>query len=115
MNNTFSLNTPFSICRGFSLNLRINWKVLIITELILVVSLLIFYIFQINNLTQSTYQIQQYQKKIDRLSQENESLRINSLKNNSLSTIETLTKDFGFEKVNNVQYIQILESQVVKK
>ncbi len=62
-----------------------------------------------------TYLIQNYQRKIKELSQENKTLEINFFQANSLSTIESLVKNLNFEKVERIHYIQVLESQVVAK
>ena len=115
MNNAFVLNHYISVFRWFPFKLRFNSKIFLILGFILIISLLIFYIFQVNALAEENFKIEISQKKTDKLTQENEILSINSLKLNSLPNIETLIKDFGFEKVQKINYVQILESQVAKK
>ncbi|MBZ9569636.1 hypothetical protein KJA16_01805 [Patescibacteria group bacterium] len=115
MNNTSILNFPISIIRALPLKLRFNLKLFWIFSLILIITLLAFYIFQFNALTSETYKIQDSQKKINELFSENENLEIKLAKLNSLATIETLIEEFDFEKVDKIHYIQILESQIVKE
>ena len=115
MNNTSILNFPISIVRALPLKLRFNLKLFWIFSLILIITLLVFYIFQFNALTSETYKIQDSQKKINELFSENENLEIKLAKLNSLASIETLIKEFDFEKVDKIHYIQILESQIVKE
>ncbi|XOB41708.1 MAG: hypothetical protein ACKKMS_03260 [Candidatus Nealsonbacteria bacterium] len=94
---------------------KIGLKAFWILSFISIISLLIFYIFQVNAMIGETYLIQNYQRKIKELSQENKTLEINFSQANSLSTIETLVKNLNFEKVERIHYIQVLESQVVTK
>jgi len=91
------------------IGLRAFW----ILSFISIISLLIFYVFQVNSMIGETYLIQNYQRKINELSRENKTLGINFYQANSLSTIESLVKNLNFEKVEQIHYIQVLESQVV--
>jgi len=115
MNNTLIINREFSIIQPFILKWKINLKIFWVLSFILIISLLIFYIFQVNNLAENIYQIKIYQKKIDELSQEGEILKINSAKINSLADFEVLIKNFGFEKAEKVRYIEVLETQIATK
>lgn len=115
MNHISTLNFPISIARSFPLKLKFNLKLFWIISFILITTLLGFYIFQVNSLTGETYQVQNFQKKINELSVENEILEIKLAKLNSLVNIETLIDKFNFEKVDKIHYIQILESQIVKE
>lgn len=109
--NTLTLNLPISIKQ---LSLKLNPKVFWVFGFILVISLLVCYILQVNFMTKETYLIQDYQKKIGELSRENQILEINFSQQNSLSNIETIAKNLNFEKVDKIHYIQVLESQVVQ-
>ncbi|MBZ9578490.1 hypothetical protein KJA14_01425 [Patescibacteria group bacterium] len=115
MNNSSILNFPISLIRALPLKLRFNLKVFWVLFLILIITLLAFYIFQFNALTSETYKIQNSQKKINEFSVENENLEIQLAELNSLANIETLIKEFNFEKVDKIHYIKILESQIVKE
>jgi hypothetical protein len=115
MNNTLVLTQPISIIRNLVFKIKFSWKAFWILSFILIATLLISYIFQINSLAEETYRIQNYQKKINQIAQENDNLLASSLKQNSLSNIETLIKDSGFERAQNIHYIEVLERQVVTK
>jgi hypothetical protein len=113
MNNTLALTLPASIIRKLVLKIKFSWKAFWILSFILIITFLFIYIFQINASAEETYRIQEYQRRISSISQENDTILANSLRQNSLSNIETLIKDFGFERVQKIHYIQILERQVV--
>ena len=75
-------------------------------------ALLIFYILQVNFLTEETYSLQVSEKKANQLSGENETLKVDFSKLNSLTHIENYLLSQEFEKVGQVKYIRILESSV---
>lgn len=104
-------NPPISIQYRLTLNLKIFW----ILALISIFSLLAIYVFQINSLISQNYTVTSYEKKIDQVSQENKILEINFSKANSLNNLETHLLSQNFEKVNQVKYIQILETPIASK
>ncbi len=81
----------------------------------LILSLLMFYVFQINETIQGGYLIKNYLKKIDRLSQESKLLEIDFAHISSLGNIEVTTKELNFEKITQIKYLQILESPLATK
>jgi len=109
--NTLTLHLPIATKQ---LSLKLSLKTFWILSIILTITLLVFYIFQINLMTKETYLIQEYQKKIGELSRENKILEINLSQQNSLSNIETLIKNLNFEKIDKIHYLQVLEGQVVQ-
>lgn len=115
MNNILVLNPPMSILRNLFSKIKFSWKKFWILSFILIIAILVSYIVQINLLAKETYQIQDYQNKINKISQENEILLSSALKLSSLSNIETTIKDSGFERTQKIHYIQVLEKQVVTK
>jgi predicted PurR-regulated permease PerM len=115
MNSVSILNFPTTFIRAIPWKLKFSFKILFILSLVLVITLLTFYIFQINDLTSKAYQVQNSQKKINDLSSENETLEIELSKSNSLVNIETLIQEFNFEKAAKIHYIQISENQIVKE
>lgn len=112
MENVLTLNLPTS--RFLSLKWKISLKFFWILGFILIITLLILYIFQLNLLFSQTYLIQNYEKKLEQLSKENAALEINSIQANSLETIESQIKELGFEKIENIEYIKVLENRVVR-
>jgi len=115
MNNTFTLNPPIWITQGLTLKLKFSLKAFWIITLILIGTLLIFYIFQINEMTKGIYLLKIYERKIADLSKENKTLEITSSQLNSLENLEGLVKNLNFEKIDKIHYIRVLESQVVTK
>ena len=115
MNQISTLNFPILIDRSFPFKLKFNLKFLWIFYFLLIISLFAFYIFQFNYLTSENYQIKESQDKIKELSAENESLEIQLTKLNSLTSLENLISNLGFEKIEKIHYIQILDSQMVKQ
>jgi len=96
------------------MNMNVNKKFLILFS-VLILSLLVFCIFQVNALTEENYLIKSYEKKIIQLSEENEILTVNFSKTNSLVNLESYLQSGNFKKVSQVKYIQILESSVAAK
>lgn len=90
-------------------------KVFLTITFISILALLVFYIFQVNALTNETYLIQSCEKKLGQLSGGNETLEVNFSKANSLTNIENYLQSQNFEKVSQIKYIYILESSVAAK
>ena len=84
-------------------------------NLIIIFVLLTFYILQINAEVSQQYQVQQYEKKISEISKENQELEIKLTQANSLEQITGFLGVSGFEKVDKIHYIKILDGQVVAK
>jgi len=77
-----------------------------------IAALLIFYILQVNFLTEETYVLRVSEERTNQLSGENETLKVDFAKLNSLTHIENYLLTQNFEKVSQVRYIRILESSV---
>lgn len=90
-------------------------KIFLTIILISTLTLLVFYIFQVNTLANETYLIQSCEKKLSQLSGDNETLEVSFSKADSLSNIENYLQSQNFEKVSQVKYIHILESSVAAK
>lgn len=90
------------------LNLRAFWT----SAFVSIAALLGFYIFQINAFVSETWQIRSYQQKISELAQINSALEIQRTKVNYLNNLEPKIKELGFEKIDVLRYIQIIDSAV---
>lgn len=77
--------------------------------------LLLFYVLQVNCLTQEIYLLENNENKLVQLFSENEILEINFSRSNSLANIKNYLQDGRFEKVSQIKYIQILESVVAAR
>jgi len=86
-----------------------------ILSFISITFLFLLYIFQVSDLTQKIYLNKDYQKRLKRLSEENEVLVISLSKSDSLNNIENYLIRGNFVRANpgQVKYIKILEGTVV--
>ena len=98
-----------------SLSLPVSYfkKISIVAFLILSL-LLVFYIFQINRLTTGSYMIKNYQKQIQTLSLENNTLQADVAQDSFLGNVKEKALSLNFEKITKVTYIQILDSSIAK-
>lgn len=92
---------------------KINLRKIWIFGFILITLLLVFYIFQISEITTATFAISKQEQEITRLLQQNKDLQIGFSKENSLANLETILNGLNYEKVNKVYYIRVMDSQMV--
>lgn len=115
MNHLLILDQPFSITFPSLLRMRFWLRTFLILHFILIFGLLVFYIFQINEMTKISYLLSNYEKKVNKLTEENKNLEINFSRINSLENLESLAKNLNFEKVKKIHYIQVRETTVATK
>jgi len=115
MNNVLILNPPISFSFPLRIKQKYSLKNFLILNIILIVLLIGFCIFQVNSLITNGYLVQNYEKQLNDLTVENEGLEIKFGKINSLENIDALVKNLNFEKVDKIYYIRILEGQVAKE
>lgn len=108
MNYTLTLNPVIPIKIRLSVNLKILW----VFALVLIITLLVLYLFQISYLTARTYQLQSYQEKIAELSETKKILEINSAKLNYLENITSKGEELGLERIDTINYIQVIDAAV---
>lgn len=82
---------------------------------ILIISLSVFYIFQVNALAYGLALIEEGGRESNKLKTENEKLQVKFMETCSLENLETLVQDLNFEKVTEVSYIKALETWVAVK
>lgn len=115
MQNTLILNLPVSLVHYLSLKRILNLKTFWILSVLSIISLLGFYIFQANRVISEGYLVQECQKESVRLTRGNKILEINSIQVNSLVNIQSKIRELGFEKANKINYIQVMEAQIVRE
>ena len=93
----------------------ISINILFILTLILGLFILIHYVFQVGALSKDIYLLDDYQRKLANLLENNNSLDINFSKVNSLSNIEEYLLKSEFVKASQVKYIQILGGSVATR
>ncbi|MCD6402418.1 hypothetical protein J7L36_01005 [bacterium] len=112
MQYTRTLVVPLN--QTITLKRKFNFKILNFLGSLLIISLFLFYIFQVNSLAKEKYLLESYYEKITQLSEENEALEIKLVKESSLNKLNDYLKKENFIKADNISYIKILETQVAK-
>ena len=88
----------------------INWKTVCFVGFFMCSALLVFYVWQMNDLTRGSYLINNYKKQITKFSDENKNLEIffaeSSFMGQALAKIQLL----NFQKTTSVKYIQTIDS-----
>ena len=90
------------------ISLRFFWGV----SFVLLFPLLIFYIFQISQITKGSYLIKTYERKIENFSKDNSALEVNFAQITALENIERMARELNFEKIQVVKYIQVLDNSL---
>lgn len=103
MSTTLTLNFPVSVFIKPNLNLKF-FRAL---SLVSIISLLIFYIFQVTSLAKDQYLLKENQVKLTDLVKQREALEINFSKIQSLTNLDAYFLSQNFEKSKQTKYIQI--------
>jgi hypothetical protein len=85
----------------------INWKAVCFVGFFMVLALLVFYVWQINDLTRGFYLTNTYEKQISKLSEENKNLEISFAESSFLGQALEKIKALNFQKTTSIKYIQI--------
>jgi hypothetical protein len=111
MNNVLSLTNLIPLQYRLNLNLKIFWAFCFI----LIITLLGFYVFQINALISGTHQLQLHQNKMAEISELNRGLEISLAKLNYLQNITSKSEELGFERIKAIHYIQVIDGNLAAK
>ena len=90
----------------------INWKAVCFVGFFTGLALLVFYVWQINDLTRGSYLINTYEKQISQLSDENKNLQVSFAENSFLGQALVKIQALNFQKTTSVKYIQIPDNSV---
>ena len=90
----------------------INWKAICFAGFFVSLALLVFYIWQINELTRGYYLTNTYEKQISQLSSENKNLQVSFAENSFLEKALVKIQALNFQKATAVKYIQISNNSV---
>jgi hypothetical protein len=90
----------------------INWKAVCFAGIVFSLTLLVFYVLQVNSLTRGFYLVSNYQKQISQLGDENKNLQISFAENSFLDEAMAKVQALNFQKTTSVKYIQILDNSV---
>jgi len=91
---------------------QLNWRFICFAGFIACSFLLLFYIYQVLDLTKGSYTINNYENQIAQISQENKDLEVNFAESDFLGEVLTKIQELNFQKTTSVSYIQILDSSV---
>jgi len=90
----------------------INWKLVCLIGFCMSLFLLVFYVWQINDLTRGSYTINNYEKQISQLSDENNNLQVSFAESSFLGQAIEKIQGLNFQKTTTVKYIQIPANSV---
>lgn len=93
---------------------KVNWKILSASLFLICFLLLIFYIYQIIDLTKISYSLNTYQNSIAKVSKDNKNLEVSFAENNFLSEVLQKAQEIGFQRTGSITYVQILNTSVAK-
>ena len=80
-----------------------------------VISLFLFYVFQINAEISARYSASQYKTQLDKALDKNSTLETKSLNVDSITNVASLVENLNFEKVVKINYIRAVGNQIVSK
>lgn len=117
MNTALIISLNPSLIRPFILKWGISLKTISVFCLALLVFLIGFYIFQINEITKAGFAVSTYEKQISELARESKNLELSVSDVGSLSSLETVLASLGYqyEQIGKVHYIQMMENMAVAK
>lgn len=90
----------------------VNWKKVCVMGSFAGLALLIFYVWQVNDLTRGSYLINSYEKQISQFSEENKNLQVSFAESSFLGQALSKIQALNFQKTASVKYIQIPDSSV---
>lgn len=91
---------------------HVNWKIVCIFGVAFLAMALVFYAYQISNLTRGYYLINSYEKEITNLSKENKNLQLSFAESSFLAGVLQKAEDLNFQRISSVKYIQIIDSPI---
>jgi hypothetical protein len=91
---------------------RVNWKAVCFVGFFMAATLLVFYVWQINDLTRGSYLVNSYENKISNLSGENKNLEVSFAESSFLGQALEKVQALNFQKATSVKYIQVLDNSV---
>ena len=96
-----------------SINLSaVNWRAVCFAGFFLSLALLVFYVWQVTDLTRGSYSINSYDKQITKLSSANKDLQVSFAESSFLGQALTKIQALNFQKTAVVKYIQIPDELV---
>lgn len=85
--------------------LRENNKTILALIAAFAVSMMIFYVIQVNNLATSGFEVRKLENQITQLKEENKKLELTVIELQSISNVRTKIEKLNFVEVDNMKYI----------
>ncbi len=83
--------------------------------LISIAAIIVFYIFQISEITKAVSLVSEYEKEITALYRQSNELEEGLFEGNFLTDLDAALNNLNYEKVSKVYYIQIMDSEMAVK
>lgn len=95
---------------------HLNWKTVCFISFAFFAAVIFFYAYQIVNLTKGYYIVNNYEKKIATLMQENKNLQFNFAESSFLAGVLEKAQALNFERTSStIKYIQVIDGPVAVK
>lgn len=94
---------------------KVNWKMFYVFGILASLMMLVSYVFFVNQLTRGSYLIKQYEKEMSQLIDKTNVLESGADQTGLLNTVMDRAYVLGFEKTNNITYVQILKENSLAK
>lgn len=94
---------------------KIDLRKVWIFGFIAIASLLLFYIFQISEITKDSSSVSHYEKQIVQLSLDNKNLEMSLSRANYLANLENILKELDYRNVGKIYYIRASDGRVAAK
>ena len=115
MQKTYPLTLPLAAVQSLKIKNLISAKILWVLVIGCFLFFLVGCVFQVNKYTQEIYLIQEYEKKIAQLAQENKKLEITFSGANSLKNIDEYLEKENFNKIKKAEYALVLGETAMAK
>ncbi len=86
-----------------------------VVKLFMLSVLILFYIFQVTEMTKNLYKIRDYDRKISTIHEESRRAEYGFLKSNSISKAEELVEMNNFVRAENIHYINLLDVEIASR
>jgi len=93
---------------------EINWKAACLLGFLIILTLLSLYVWLVNDLTKGSYLTADFERQINKLSQENRDLEISFAESSFLGQALMKVQALNFQKTTSIKYIKILDNSVAR-
>jgi len=99
----------------FSLQvIKVPWKFIYVLAMACSLVMLVFYVFEVNELIRGNFLIKSYTRELNTLNVENGTLQANFAQSEFLGNLMAKSQELGFEKTTKVTYMQLLQNSLAE-